>query len=215
MLEGGTNVAALAAGDDNHRQQHQQMTFWQSLTDRAGWLIGLLMLQSLSSFILARNESLLIRYPVIIQFLTMLVGAGGNAGNQASVGVVRGIAVGTVTRSNARKMLRKEFAMGLALSIILGFVGFVRAKVFLVPWLETIAITASLMMIVMISVVVGATLPLCMQYVGIDPAHSSTTIQVIMDITGVVIMVHVSTLMLDSNFHDWLAIALSLDGETR
>jgi cation transporter-like permease len=209
----GTNVAALA-GDDNHRQQ-EQMTFWQSLTDRASWLIGLLILQSLSSFILAHNESLLAHHPVIIQFLTMLVGAGGNAGNQASVGVVRGIAIGTVNRSNARKVIRREFAMGVALSIILGFVGFVRAKAFSVPWMETIAITASLSMIVIISVVVGATLPLCMEYVGIDPAHSSTTIQVIMDITGVIIMVHVSTLMLDSDFHDWLAIALSLDGETR
>ena len=39
---------------------------------------------------------------------------------------------------------------------------------------------------------------------GIDPAHSSTTIQVIMDITGVVITVHVSKFLLDSNFHDWL-----------
>jgi cation transporter-like permease len=209
----GTNVATLA-DDDNHRQQ-EQMTFWQSLTDRATWLIGLLILQSLSSFILAHNESLLAHHPIIIQFLTMLVGAGGNAGNQASVGVVRGIAIGTVNRSNARKVIRREFAMGVALSIILGFVGFVRAKAFSVPWMETIAITASLSMIVIISVVVGATLPLCMEYVGIDPAHSSTTIQVIMDITGVIIMVHVSTLMLDSDFHDWLAIALSLDGETR
>ena len=54
-----------------------------------------------------------------------------------------------------------------------------------------------------------------MQFVGIDPAHSSTTIQVIMDITGVVITVHVSSFMLDSDFHDWIQIALSLDGETR
>ena len=213
IMVDGTNAAALA-GDVNHRQQ-EQMTFWQSLTDRASWLIGLLILQSLSSFILAHNESLLAHHPVIIQFLTMLVGAGGNAGNQASVGVVRGIAIGTVNRSNARKVIRREFAMGVALSIILGFVGFVRAKAFKVPWMETIAITASLSMIVIISVVVGATLPLCMEYVGIDPAHSSTTIQVIMDITGVIIMVHVSTLMLDSDFHDWLTIALSLDGETR
>jgi len=200
----------------NHpQQQHQQLTFCQSLTDRAGWLIGLLIFQSLSSFILARNESLLQHHGVIVQFLTMLVGAGGNAGNQASVGVIRGIATGAINKSNEKQVLRREFAMGLALSAILGLAGFVRAKVFLVPWLETIAITASLSMIVIISVAVGAILPLCMLKVGIDPAHSSTTIQVIMDITGVMITVHVCSLMLDSEFHDWLEIALSLDGETR
>jgi len=201
-------------GNDNRRQQ-QQMTFCQSLTDRAGWLIGLLILQSLSSFILARNESLLQRHGVIIQFLTMLVGAGGNAGNQASVGVIRGIAVGSISSSNKWKVLRREFSMGLALSIILGFAGFVRAKAFSIPWMETITITVCLFMIVIISVVVGAMLPLCMQFVGIDPAHSSTTIQVIMDITGVFITVSISTLLLDSDFHDWFGIAFSLDGETR
>ena len=42
-------------------------------------------MQSCSGFILARNELLLEAHPVIIYFLTMLVGAGGNAGNQASV----------------------------------------------------------------------------------------------------------------------------------
>jgi len=192
--------------------KHYQMTFWQSLTDRAGWLIGLLIFQSLSSFILARNESLLQEHTVIVQFLTMLVGAGGNAGNQASVGVVRGIAVGSINQSNARRVLSREFATGVALSVILGLAGFVRAKVFAVPWMETFAITTSLFLIVIISVAVGATLPLGMEKVGIDPAHSSTTIQVIMDITGVVITVHVSSLMLNSDFHDWITEKLSFDG---
>jgi len=193
-----------ATTDNNNNESHHQMPFCQSLTDRAGWLIGLLVFQSLSSFILAKNQVLLQHHPVIVQFLTMLVGAGGNAGNQASVGVVRGIAVGTIHRSNARKYLTREFAMGVALSLILGLAGFVRAKVFAVPWMETFAITSSLFMIVIISVVVGATLPLAMQAVGIDPAHSSTTIQVIMDISGVVITVHVSAFMLDSDFNEWL-----------
>jgi len=201
------------AVDESNPNQHRQMTFFQSLADRAGWLIGLLIFQSLSSFILARNESLLQHHTVIVQFLTMLVGAGGNAGNQASVGVVRGIAVGTVNRSNAKRVLMREFAMGVALSIILGLAGCARAKVFAVPWMETIAITTSLFMIVIISVITGATLPMCMEAVGIDPAHSSTTIQVIMDITGVVITVHVCSYMLDSDFHDWLADNLSIDVE--
>mmetsp|Transcript_23588 Transcript_23588/g.41862 ORF Transcript_23588/g.41862 Transcript_23588/m.41862 type:complete len:500 (-) Transcript_23588:106-1605(-) len=193
---------------------HGQLSFCKSVADRAGWLVGLLVFQSLSSFILARNESLLRHHAVIVQFLTMLVGAGGNAGNQASVGVVRGLAVGTIDRSNARAFLKRELAMGLALSIILGLAGFIRAAVFSVPFLEIVAITSSLFMIVVISVVTGALLPLGMQYVGIDPAHSSTTIQVIMDITGVVITVQVSSLVLDSDFRHWLQHMTSMDGET-
>jgi hypothetical protein len=59
--------------------------FRAMITDRAGWLVGLLVLQSMSSFIIQRNESMLQNHLVIVRFLTMLVGAGGNAGNQASV----------------------------------------------------------------------------------------------------------------------------------
>jgi hypothetical protein len=62
-----------------------QEDFVTNLWDRAGWLVGLLVLQSMSSFILARNEALLQEHTIIVRFLTMLVGAGGNAGNQASV----------------------------------------------------------------------------------------------------------------------------------
>jgi len=79
--------------------------------------------------------------------------------------------------------------MGLALSFLLGVAGAVRAAVFMTPYTETLAITTSLVAIVFISVLLGAVLPLLMKFCKIDPAHSSTTIQVIMDILGVSITV--------------------------
>jgi Mg/Co/Ni transporter MgtE len=118
--------------------------------------------------------------------------------------VIRGLAVGSIDPNNTKQFLRREFLMGLVLSIILATAGCIRAAVFMTPWLETFAITSSLFMIVMISVVLGAILPLGMRMVGIDPAHSSTTIQVIMDILGVTITVQVSSLLLDSNFVNWV-----------
>lgn len=112
--------------------------------------------------------------------------------------VIRGLATGSIQSNAVRSFLGKEFAVGLCLSVILGVAGWLRAAAFATPYLETMAITASLFMIVMISVVLGATLPLGMRYVGIDPAHSSTTIQVLMDILGVTITVCVSGLVLGS-----------------
>ena len=71
-----------------------------------------------------------------------------------------------------------------------------------------IAITASLALIVLISVTLGAVLPLLMKRLGVDPAHASTTIQVIMDILGVVLTVVVSTAILDSPGGHWLVSRL-------
>ena len=67
------------------------VSFADAVRSRACWLAGLLALQSCSGFILSRNEALLQDHPVIVYFLTMLVGAGENAGNQASVRVIRGL----------------------------------------------------------------------------------------------------------------------------
>ena len=185
------------------------VTFGDALRDRAYWLCGLLAMQSLSGFILSRNEILLQNHPVIVYFLTMLVGAGGNAGNQASVRVIRGLALGTLNERTQRQFLNREFKMALCLCGLLSAAGFVRAAAFRTPLPETIAITASLALIVMSSICLGAVLPLVLQKLRVDPAHSSTTIQVIMDILGVVMTVAVSTAMLDSPFGQFILSKLS------
>jgi Mg/Co/Ni transporter MgtE len=66
------------------------------------------------------------------------------------------------------------------------------------------AITIALFSIVFFSIIFGATLPLLLKSLGIDPAHSSTSIQVIMDILGVVFTVGISTLLLDSPWGHWI-----------
>jgi len=174
------------------------ISFIDALRDRAYWLVGLLAFQSCSGFILSQNEALLETHPFIVFFLTMLVGAGGNAGNQASVRVIRGLALGSLNESTQGQFLLRELKMAFVLSVILSVAGFTRAIVFSTPLPETIAITCALALIVFSSICLGAVLPLVLKKVGIDPAHSSTTIQVVMDILGVVFTVFVSRTLLDN-----------------
>lgn len=61
------------------------ISFGAALKDRSTWLVALLLMQSASGFILAKNEALLANHPMIIYYLTMLVGAGGNAGNVSCI----------------------------------------------------------------------------------------------------------------------------------
>lgn len=176
------------------------VTFLDAMKSRAIWLVGLLAFQSCSGFILARNEALLQDHPALVYFLTMLVGAGGNAGNQASVRVIRGLALGTLNESSQGQFLSREVRMAFALSAVLSAAGFLRAALFHTPFPEAVAVTVALSMIVFSSICLGAVLPLLLQKMGVDPAHSSTTIQVIMDILGVVLTVLVSAAVLDSAF---------------
>lgn len=68
--------------------------------------------------------------------------------------------------------------MAGALCSILSMAGFLRASVFQTPLPETVAVTSSLALIVFSSICLGAVLPLILKKIGVDPAHSSTTIQV-------------------------------------
>jgi len=184
------------------------VSFGSALKDRAYWLVGLLIMQSFSGLILSRNEALLADHPVIIFFLTMLVGAGGNAGNQASVRVIRGLALGTLNEKTRNQFLGRELKMAGALSVILSVAGFCRAIFFKTAFPEAIAVTAALAMIVFSSICLGAILPLVLEFAGVDPAHSSTTIQVIMDILGVILAVTVSRTILDGPLGAWLVAKL-------
>jgi len=161
----------------------------ESLQSRATWLLGLLVAQSCSSFVLQDNEQLLTSHPTVIFFMTMLVGAGGNAGNQASVRLIRGLATGEITgsREQTMKIFGNEARVGLSLACILVAAGFVRVWVFQAPAVDAAAISASLFLIVTSSVLLGTALPLCLNKLRIDAAHASTSIQVIMDVLGVII----------------------------
>jgi len=174
-----------------------------SVRVRASWLLGLLACQSASSFVLADNEALLINHPTVIFFMTMLVGAGGNAGNQASVRIIRGLATGEVDARPTERttaLVSDEIKRAAVLASILFVAGFLRVAIFDATIADATAISVSLFLIVSTSVVLGTLLPLLLQNLKVDAANASTTIQVIMDVLGVLITCKVAPLVFDSPF---------------
>lgn len=72
-------------------------SLWEEVQERGVWLVCLLVLQSVSGMVLQRYEEMLSRHVIITVFLTMLVGAGGNAGNQSAIKMIEGIAIGEIS----------------------------------------------------------------------------------------------------------------------
>ena len=88
--------------------------------------------------------------------------------------------------------------MAVAISLIMVLAGFARVTLFYGSYQDAIAIAASLLAIVFISIVVGASLPLLLHQLRLDPAHAGATIQVIMDLAGVLITCMVCSVLLRS-----------------
>lgn len=171
--------------------------FWH----RAGWLVLLLFCQSTSSVILEHFELLVKTHPVVVYFLTMLVGAGGNAGGQSTVLVVRRLALAAANGRGReslsfQRIVGAEVTVGAQLALVLGLACFVRCIVFQVRGEECLAICLSMLAITFSSTLIGAALPLLLGRLKIDPAHAGATIQVVMDISGVTVTCIVSCLCL-------------------
>lgn len=190
------------------KHNNEPTGFRAILLSRALWLSMLLAFQSGSSVILAGNEALISAHPSVVFFLTMLVGAGGNAGNQSAVRVIRDLATGNIKPTERLQCVLRELKIAFALAAIMTCVGFARVAIFGAPLLDTVAISLALYATVFLSVLTGAILPLVMESLGFDPAHAATTIQVIMDIAGVLILCAVCTTFLDRG--PWLASAFHL-----
>lgn len=172
--------------------------WWRSVLERFALLAVLLFLQSLSSLILSHFAAFIQTHVIVTLYLTMLVGAGGNAGNQAAVMVIRSLALtggrGGVAVS---KVLWRESLVALAVGGLMMVVGF--ARVFLFEggdWAAATAITLSLWGIVTSSIVLGAALPLLMHKLRLDPAHAGPCIQVLMDVLGVALTCSICSMVL-------------------
>jgi Mg/Co/Ni transporter MgtE len=84
----------------------------------------------------------------------------------------------------------------LAVAVVLA--GFARVVAFEAASVDAFAISASLFLIVTSSVVLGTALPLGLNKLRIDAAHASTSIQVIMDVLGVLITCTVAPLVFEN-----------------
>ncbi len=143
---------------------------------RIPWLLLLMISSTLSGAILSGFESVL--PAVLIIFVPMLMGTGGNSGGQSSVTVIRAVSVGEVAFPQILKVLWKETRVGLACGISLGAIAFV--KTLLIDGLLmqnsavtlTVALTVSLALAltVITAKLIGAALPLLASKIGFDPA---------------------------------------------
>ena len=175
---------------------------------RLSVLVGLLILQSSSQIVLQRFEKLISSNIIIPLFLTMLVGAGGNAGNQAAVAAITGILSGELNGPGAfMRTLKREAVVAAFCGLALAVIGYVRVYIFYsneeaqpTPVMITVfAVTLSLFLIVVSSVILGATLPFVLLRINVNVEHAAPAIQVVMDILGVTICCVVCSFFLEND----------------
>ena len=96
---------------------------------RATWLVVLFLGEMLTASAMGYYEGAIAKAVVLALFLPMIISSGGNSGSQASMLIIRAMALGEVTLRDWWRVMQKEILAGLMLGLVLGSIGFLRVAV--------------------------------------------------------------------------------------
>lgn len=156
---------------------------------RIGWLLVLLVAGTFTSLTLEHFESTLQRSILLAFYIPMLTGAGGNTGTQSAMLVVRSLATGDLQLRNWGRVFLKEILVGVLLAAtlagLLGTLGFFRGDG---GTQVALVLGTTMAAVVLLANLVGATLPMLIRAVGLDPAVvSAPLVSTLVDISGIAI----------------------------
>ena len=158
-------------------------------------LVVLLLLQSFSTLILQAYEATLAGF--LGFFVTMLISTGGNVSSQTSALAIQGLATGEIDRENKLLFIKREFFMAIALGLVLATFAFMRTYAQHTNVTGSLIVSLSLAVIVVISVLLGSTMPVILQKFKIDPAHAAGPIlATLIDVVGLFVYCAISRIIL-------------------
>ena len=152
---------------------------------RAVWLGANLMTAILASAVINIFEATIDKVVALAILMPIVASMGGVAGSQTLTVVIRGMALGQISRSNLGWLLSKEFAVGAINGMLWASVmGCVAALWFKDPLIAVI-IAAAMMINLIAAALAGAALPVILKACKIDPALAgSVALTTITDVVG-------------------------------
>ena len=170
---------------------------WKAAKNRWMWLGINLITAFIASRVIGVFEGSIEKLVALAALMPIVAGIGGNSGNQTGTLIVRALALGQITSSNARRLISKEFSISLLNGLVFG--GVVGALAFyLYSNVQLgVVIWAAVALNLLLAAFVGIVIPLAMHKVGRDPAEGlSVLLTAITDSGGFFIFLGLATLFL-------------------
>lgn len=192
------DIERMAGIMDGSDTEYLDIGVFRHVKNRLPWLIFMTVALMLTGTIIARFEAVLSQVIVLVSYLPLLMGTGGNTGTQAATLVIRGLSLDEIELKDALKVLWKELRISIILGIILSLFNF--AKVVFVDGegvMIGLTVAASMIVVVMFAKLLGGLLPMGAKKIGIDPALMATPmISSITDMVSAVTYLLIASLLL-------------------
>jgi magnesium transporter len=179
--------AARTGGAEPLRRPYLSTPVFAIVRSRVIWLLVLAFGATFTVSVLGAFEAEIEQLVVLTLFVPLLIGLGGNTGNQAATTVTRALALQDVGTRDVWQVLFRELRVGALLGMLLGVIGFGLATAFF-GFEIALVIGLTLFAICTVAATVGGVMPLVGLALRADPAvFSNPFITTFVDATGLII----------------------------
>jgi magnesium transporter len=164
---------------------------------RATWLGINLITAILASFVIGLFSDTLNSMVALAVLMPIVASMGGNAGTQTLTVVVRQLTLGDISSIDAKRIIMKE----VSISLLNGFLFAIIIGIIATVWfdIENLGFVIALSMVInlLMAGFFGATIPLLLERLNIDPAIGSTVIlTTVTDVVGFFSFLGLATIIL-------------------
>jgi len=196
ISEQATEQMYHLAGVDDEAEEDEEIL--KAGKKRASWLSLNLLTAILASIVIGLFSDTLQSITALAILMPIVASMGGNAGTQTLTVVVRQLALGDISHTDAQRIIKKElsisFLNGLFFALIMGIIASI--------WFDKglllgVVIALSMLINIIMAGLFGATIPLVLKKMDVDPAIGSTVIlTTVTDIVGFFSFLGLATIIL-------------------
>ena len=186
-------MAAMAPSDDTYFKT----SVFKHARNRIFWLLVLMISATITGGVITKYENAFEALPLLVAFLPMVMGTGGNCGSQSSTLIIRGLANDEIKLKDFFKAWWKEVRVAFLVGIALFIANSIRILIQYKDVKLAIIVGCTLMGTVTIAKSLGCILPMIAKKFKLDPAiMAAPLISTILDTCSVFIYFNIATLVM-------------------
>ena len=183
-------MAAITPTEDGYFET----SVWKHAKNRIVWLLILMLSAAITGNILAQYEAAFAVAPLLVAFIPMIMGTGGNCGSQSSTLIIRGLATDEIKLKDIFRVIWKEIRVAFIVGVALAIVNAIRVIVQYRDIQLAVVLGITLIVTTIISKVLGCVLPMLAKRLKLDPAiMAAPLITTLVDVCSILVYFQVAT----------------------
>ena len=183
-------MAAITPNEDGYFQT----SVFKHAKNRIVWLLVLMLSAAFTGTIIAEYEEAFATVPLLVSFIPMIMGTGGNCGSQSSTLIIRGLATDEIKLKDIFRVLWKEIRVSIIVGIALSIVNGIRIIIQYQNMQFAIVLGLTLIVTVIVSKMLGCLLPLLAKRLKLDPAiMAAPLITTLVDVCSILVYFMIAT----------------------